>query len=142
MTVDMIMHKLSQLTMFAGISKDALRLLAFSAERKSLHAGDVLISLGDQSDGAYFILSGSLALQTRNDGGPSEQILGPDHLIGETALIIATDNPASVIARQPSVVLYIPRSLFLRLLDEFPDVAARLRENFARRLSQFAAVTF
>lgn len=142
MTLDMIIHKLSQLTLFSGISKEALRLLAFSAERKSLHAGDILISRGAQSDGAYFILSGSLGLQTRNDGGPSEQILGPDHLIGETALIIATDNPASAIALQPSIVLFIPRSLFHRLLDEFPDVAVKLRKNFARRLSEFSAVSF
>ena len=142
MTLDMIMQKLSQLNFFSGISKEALRLLAFSAERKSLHAGDILISRGDPSDGAYLILSGSIGLQTRDDGGPSEKIIGPDHLIGETALIIETDQPASAIARQPSVVLFIPRSLFLRLLDEFPDVALKLRENFAKRLSQFSAVSY
>jgi CRP-like cAMP-binding protein len=142
MTLDMIMQKLSQLNLFAGISKEALRLMAFSAERKSLHAGDILVSRGDSSDGAYFILSGSIALQTRDDGGPSEQIIGENCLIGETALIIPTDNPASAIARQPCVVLFIPRSLFLRLLNEFPDVAIKLRENFARRLSDFSAVSY
>jgi CRP-like cAMP-binding protein len=33
-------------------------------------------------------------------------------------------------------VLRIPRPLFVRMLDSFPDVARRLRETLAARLDQ------
>jgi len=39
-------------------------------------------------------------------------------------------------ALEPSTVLCIPRPLFIRMLDSFPDVARRLREIIAARLDE------
>jgi CRP-like cAMP-binding protein len=36
-------------------------------------------------------------------------------------------------AREPSTVIRIPRSLFLKMLEGYPDAAERLREDILRR---------
>jgi CRP-like cAMP-binding protein len=50
-------------------------------------------------------------------------------LLGETALVVATKRPVTAIARQPSTVLRISRALFLRVLEEYPASAERLRRD-------------
>ena len=41
-------------------------------------------------------------------------------------------------ARTDAVILPVDRTLFRRLLDEYPDIAERLRERIAARLAKLA----
>jgi CRP-like cAMP-binding protein len=41
-------------------------------------------------------------------------------------------------ALEPSTVLRIPRGLFLKMLEGYPEAAARLRDILARRTDQSA----
>ncbi len=50
-------------------------------------------------------------------------------LLGETALIVTTKRPVTAIARQNCTVLRISRALFLRVLEEYPASAERLRRD-------------
>jgi CRP-like cAMP-binding protein len=109
---------------------EALRLIAFSAETRILRAGDILFRRGDVSDGGYVIRSGSIALEA---DGPATIAHAPT-LLGDTALIAETRRPATALAREPSSVLKISRSLFHRVLAEYPDSAVRLRRTLADRL--------
>uniref|UniRef100_UPI0038F70540 cyclic nucleotide-binding domain-containing protein n=1 Tax=Streptomyces niveiscabiei TaxID=164115 RepID=UPI0038F70540 len=67
------------------MDRDALRLVAFAAESRTLRAGDVLFRRGEGSDGAFLIVSGAVALKREDDGGPADEIVGPGALIGELA---------------------------------------------------------
>jgi CRP-like cAMP-binding protein len=63
-----------------------------------------------------------------------EITVGPCTLLGEVALFAETRRRTTAEALEPSIVLSIPRPLFIRMLDSFPDAARRLRETLASRL--------
>jgi CRP-like cAMP-binding protein len=131
--------RLARIPIFAVLEPEALRLLAFSAETRILRAGDVLFRRGDPSDSGYILRTGSIALDPGGIGGPAAYIAHADDLIGETALITTIERPATAVAREPSTVLKVSRSLFHRVLLEFPASAGRLRLLLAERLSAFTA---
>lgn len=113
------------------LEPDALRVIAFSAETRILRAGNVLFRRGEASDSGYVVLSGAIALQA--EGGEETVVRAPT-LIGESALITETTRAATATATEPSSVLKVSRALFHRVLDEFPDSAARLFQTLQARL--------
>jgi CRP-like cAMP-binding protein len=96
----------------------------------------VLFNAGEAADGAYVIRRGSIGLSPGKPGEP-EVVAGPGTLLGETALLAATTRPATAIARENSTVLRIARTMFLRMLEGYPDAAQRLREMMAARVDQW-----
>lgn len=125
-------RKLGNIPAFRKLEPEALRLIAFSAETRILRNGDVLFRAGDVAESGFVLLSGSVALQAR-DGTRATLVTSPA-LIGETALLVETKRPATAVANAPSVILKISRTLFRRVLAEFPESAERLRTAAAKRL--------
>ena len=119
------------------MDRDALRLVAFAAESRSLRAGDVLFRRGEGSDGAFLVVSGAVALSREDDGRPAEEVAGPGSLIGELALFAALERPATAIAREPTQVMKLSRSVMRRVLSESPDSAAALAHAIEERLTEF-----
>jgi CRP-like cAMP-binding protein len=116
------------------LGRQALRILAIGAETRYVHGGELLFKAGDEADGGFVIQEGRFALSSPADG--NELTVGPCTLLGEVALFTETRRPATAKALEPSTVLRIPRPLFIRMLDSFPDAARRLREILAARLDQ------
>lgn len=121
---------------FDMLNGEALRILAISAEMRSLKAGETLFRAGESADGAFVVCSGVVHLVTDRDDGERQVLykVKPGALIGETALVAANPRPATAVAGEDSVVMRVSRSTFLRMLEEFPEAAAKLRRAFARRL--------
>lgn len=119
------------------MERDALRLLAFAAESRILRAGDVLFRVGEPSDGAVLVISGAVALDSREDGQPAQEIVGPGALIGETALFAAVARPVTAIAREPTQVMRLSRSVMRRVLAESPASAEAIAAAVAQRLQGF-----
>jgi CRP-like cAMP-binding protein len=125
---------LQQVPLFARLEREALRLIAFSAEARVYRAGDVIFRKGDRSDGAYLVTGGAVALDASDDGAPVEHVARTGTLIGEHAMIVETVRPATAIAREPTNALKIPRRIFRRVLEEHPESAEVLRQDIAGRL--------
>jgi CRP-like cAMP-binding protein len=138
MALDDDMNNLRSIPLFQNFEADALRLFAFGAETRLLRAGDALFRRGEPSDGGYILMSGSIAVSAEDDGGPAEMIVHPIALIGEIALMASTTRPVTAIAREPTTVLRAPRALFHRILEEYPQTAARVRAFIAVGLKEFA----
>jgi len=68
----------------------------------------------------------------------TRSVAGPGTLIGELALFTETKRPVAAIAREPSSVVRIPRQLFLKMLEGYPDAARRMRDAMATRVNQTA----
>ncbi|MBB3972985.1 cyclic nucleotide-binding domain-containing protein [Hansschlegelia beijingensis] len=122
---------LGKTPLFDELGRDALRLVAFSADRLRLGAGDVLFREGEAADSGFVVVSG--ALTVARAGGP-ERAVGSGALLGELALICDTTRPATATAQEPSEVLRIARGLFSRLFDEYPDLARKLHGRLAARV--------
>jgi CRP-like cAMP-binding protein len=113
------------------LGRQALRILAIGAETRYIHGGEVLFSSGAFADGGFVIQEGRFNLSS-DDG--RDIIVGPCTLLGEVALFTETTRPTTATALEPSTVLHIPRPLFIKMLDSFPDAARKLREILAQRL--------
>ena len=121
------------------LGRDALRILAIGAESRYVHGGEKLFGAGDEADAGYVIQEGSFSLATGVAEEAEPMVVGRGTLIGELALITETTRPATATAREPSTVLRIPRSLFLKMLDGYPSAAAKLRDILATRSNQSTA---
>lgn len=114
------------------LGEEALRILAFGAETRHLEGGDILFREGEGADAAYVIQSGGFKLTAQGqDAGTADA----GSLLGEVALLAPTRRHVGATAAERASVLRLPRSLFLRMLDGYPDAADRLREQIADRLA-------
>ena len=118
------------------LGRTALRILAIGAESRYVHGGEALFHAGDPADGGYVIQDGSFDLHAVGPGTSGEVVAGPGTLLGELALLTETARPATAVAREPSTVIRISRSLFLKMLEGYPDAAQTLRNQLAARTSQ------
>ncbi|HET9247332.1 MAG TPA: Crp/Fnr family transcriptional regulator [Xanthobacteraceae bacterium] len=116
------------------LGRAALRILAIGAETRHVHGGEVLFNAGDEAEGGFVVQAGRFQLSSSEDG--KDLTVGPCTLLGEVALFAETKRPATAKALEPATVLIIPRPLFIRMLDSFPDAARKLRETLAGRLDQ------
>jgi CRP-like cAMP-binding protein len=118
------------------LGRSALRILAIGAETRYVHDGETLFRAGEPSDCGYVIQEGSFTLRGDRQGRPMDVVAGIGTLLGETALIAETTRPATAVAREPSTVIRISRSLFLKMLEGYPDAAVKLRDQMAARATQ------
>ncbi len=128
---------LARLPVLSDLDEEALRVLAFSTDTRTLVTGETLTRRGYRSEGGFFVLSGSLALFRTEYEDSSIMVVGTGGLLGEMAMIAVTENPVTAIAREPTTVLRIPRALFQRVLREYPGSAARLRQSIENHLTAF-----
>jgi CRP-like cAMP-binding protein len=120
----------------AALGKQALRVLAIGAEPRKLQAGAVLYYAGDAADGGYLVQRGELLIEPGTRSGGEEYSAGPGTLLGELSLIADTISSDTAIAREPTVVIRISRSLFHKTLQGYPAAARRLRDMMAGRLER------
>jgi len=136
MSLDSDIRLLSKVRLFEGFNPDHLRLLAFGAEARTLGKGTRLYRQGDYSDGGYVIVHGEIHLIS----GVHDSIIsthGAASLIGEMALISDTEHAATAVASEHTEVLKIPRPLFRRMLEEYPDVANILLHRIGESVQGF-----
>ena len=139
MALEQDIGRLARTRPFDLLPRDALKLIAFSAQRKTYPAGRPLFDQGEHADCAYFLLSGAVTLTSYGKGEPKERHVGAGTLIGEMALFAALDRPASAKTSEETVALRIPRELMMRVLSEYPREAASIRASLAQRTRQLTA---
>ena len=127
---------LERVPTLAVLGREALRILAISAENRYVHDGVALFKDGETADAAYVVQEGSFELTMPGSTQPTTASVGV--LIGELALITETTRSVTATAREPSTVIRIPRSLFLKMLEGYPDAARRLRNAIAARVGDTA----
>lgn len=116
----------------------ALRIVSNVGDPRRLRADEVLFRQGDRSDGAYVVTLGTLTVG-RDDEEREPTRLGPSSLIGQSALFVRMQRPATAVAREMSGVLRISPTLIKRVLQEYPAAAERMADLLARDLDGVAA---
>lgn len=126
---------LSEVPLFRGLDSDQLRLLAFGAERRPVAAGQELFREGSPAEAAFVVSRGSFELSVIGRDGKSQvdTVIGRGTLLSELALVTMVERKFTAIAVEDAEVLRISRSLFHRLLEEYPQVGrmveTRIRDN-------------
>jgi CRP-like cAMP-binding protein len=117
---------------FVDLSDEQLRLVAFSGERLALSAGEALLAPSETPPGAYVVLSG--ALDVTAAGCRQPQSAGPGAIVAMLSLFAETDLGVGAQARRASEVMLVRRTVFRRLLEEYPEAAAALHARLSQEL--------
>ena len=126
---------ISGVSLFEDLSSEQLRLLAFGAERVTVSKGRDLYREGQKAECGYVIASGDIDLIRETDRGRQVlKTLGAGMLLGEMALITETRRLTGAVAGEDAQVIRINRSLFHRMLEEYPETAAALHGRLSARL--------
>jgi CRP-like cAMP-binding protein len=126
---------LSKVSLFHGFTADQLRLIAFGSERRRLAPGEQLFREGENAAGGFVVTGGQINLvANKNEGEVVLDRCFQGSLIGELALIAPSKRVADAVARVESEVMAIPRALFRRMIDEYPQTAAILQAEITQNV--------
>jgi CRP-like cAMP-binding protein len=134
MTIEDDIAFLERVPALAVLGRDALRIIAIGAENRYVHEGNTLFTQGEDADAAFVVQEGSFDLTADKNGAATVAARGA--LIGEFALLTETKRPVTAVAREPSSVVRIPRQLFLKTLEGYPEAALRMRDAIAARVNR------
>lgn len=128
---------LRNIPLFANIAPSKLKLLAFTSERISYDANQVLFNQGEIGDAAFIIIEGEADITIDSPQGPiTVATVGRNDIIGEIAILCDVPRTASVRAKNKLETLVISKDLFFRLIMEFPQIAVEIMRELAHRLNQ------
>jgi CRP-like cAMP-binding protein len=126
---------LQRIPLFANVEASKLKLLAFTSERIAFESGQVLFRQGDAGDAAYIIIEGEAEVLVNGASGPIQvAVLGRNEIVGEIAILCEVPRTATIKALQRLVCLRISKDLFLRLINEFPQIAVAVVRELASRV--------
>ncbi|GEO85852.1 MULTISPECIES: cyclic nucleotide-binding domain-containing protein [Alphaproteobacteria] len=137
---------LAKVPLFAGLSSDQLRLIAFGAEHRPVAKGQALFREKSPAECAYVVARGEFELSTLGRGGKpkSEGVVGRGVMLSELALVTMVERKYTAVASEDADVIRITRALFHRLLEEYPDMAVviegRIRAALASLIDGAAAM--
>lgn len=128
---------LRRVPLFAKVSPAKLKLLAFTSDRVTFGADQVMFNQGDQGEDAYVVLSGTADILVNLKSG-QVKIAGvePNEIVGEIAILCDVVRTATVRTVTPVEALRIRKDQFLTLLAEFPEVAIEIMRVLADRLNR------
>lgn len=125
---------MKDMEMFKGFSNIELAKLLGKLEKLEHKAGDTLFRQGDPGDSMYLIESGQVELfsQTAEGSRQSLAVLQDGVSLGEMALLTNEPRSATAVVAVDSVLYFIDRETFDRLVVEQPQISS----YFIRLLSQ------
>ena len=131
---------LKRVPLFAGVEPAKLKLLAFTSDRVSYNAGQVLFRQGEEGDAAYVILTGSADILVESDAGQIKVAgVEPNAIVGEIAILCDVSRTATVQASERLEALRIRKDHFIRMLKENPEMTLEILKVLADRLSATTA---
>jgi CRP-like cAMP-binding protein len=132
---------LKQIALFSQCEAVPLQVLAFAAERLSFSAGETFMKEGFKGGAAFFILSGTVALeQAKRRLGHAE----PGALLGELAMIGSSPYALTATASETVAAVRFDNKLFLRVASEYPEfghaVLSAVSDKLARSVRELDGV--
>lgn len=134
---------LRQIPLFAELDDDALMQLAERCVSRTVSAGHVLFTTGDECRGLYMVESGRVRIY-RTDPAGREQVMhieGAGRTVAELPIFDGGPYPASAVTMEETRLVFLPRPAFEHLYRNQPDVAQAIIRALGRRLRHLVHVT-
>ncbi len=137
------MKKISQIlsitALFKGLTEGQLDEVNAITIDRQYQRGESIFMEGDEADGFYIVAGGQVKIfKTSLEG--KEQILhiyGPGNPFGEVPVFSGSRFPANAQALVKSLILFLPRNAFVRLIAEHPSLSMNMLAELSMRLRQF-----
>ena len=129
---------LGQAEFFDICDDEQRRMLAFAGDMRHFDADAVLYQAGDMPQGAFVLIEGTLKARPEGPGaGKPYAISEPGSVVSAMALILAKPRPVTISAVTDTRTLFVPRTAFLKLVQQSPDLAQRAMVRIERDLGAY-----
>lgn len=118
--------------LFADLEASRIAAIAHLLKPQVIPQNQVIVQRGEPADAMFFILKGSVSVEV----APQPMRLGAGQFFGEIGLILETTRTATVIAAEECQLLALNVADFKRLIDQLPDLKARIAKVAEERLAQ------
>ena len=126
---------LSDISLFEGLTPLQLDLVAKNAHRRVFAAGTNVMTVEQPGEAVVIILHGTVKIHIEQGGRDVIlSILGGGDLLGEMSLIDSMGRSASALTLESSLMLWMDKTTFNYLLDNFPPVARNLVKILSARV--------
>lgn len=127
---------LDRIDLFAGLGETELGALQQSSRARNYPAGAVVVNEGDEGHSLFIVQKGALKAYCMDDKGREVtlSLLDPGDYFGELALLDSAPRSASVVTIEPSLLLQIPGTAFLELIDRYPTCRQAILRNLSARI--------
>lgn len=135
-------NALTKVPLFSGLSESELGFLLARVASKKYAAGEMVFSEGEPCAGLFVVESGSVRIFKSSPGG-REQVLsieGPGGSIAELPVFDGGNYPASVVAMEDSVLLFVSRHDFQSLCLTHPQVSLKVLKVVGARLRRLVGI--
>lgn len=137
-TSDHRVEVLANAPLFRGFSHRDLKKVAKQAEEIHVHAGDHLCEEGEHGEWAFILVDVGAKVKVN---GQLVGTLAPGEICGELSLLDGGPRAATVTVDGDGSVLIVPRSAFLALLHDVPELVTVVLASFGERLRTANAVS-
>jgi CRP/FNR family transcriptional regulator, cyclic AMP receptor protein len=134
---DQRIEQLGAITLFKGLTPEALALIAHVAQEEEHRKNDVIFRHGDIGDKLYLILDGKVRISREVPGMGEEAlaVLGPGSVFGEMSLLDDAPRSADARVHERCRLLTIAKDGFDDLLFLHKDLAYEVLWNVVRLLT-------
>ncbi|MCR5205311.1 MAG: ATP-binding cassette domain-containing protein [Lachnospiraceae bacterium] len=135
-------ERLSKIDLFSEFPVSSLTELCKSFNSANYTASSTIISEGDKGDLFYIIVRGRVEILKRIDDRDTRvKILEDGDFFGEIALLSNVPRTATVRTVEPTLLITLKRSHFLRLLDSVPGMYDKLEKTMGIRLGELTELS-
>lgn len=124
---------------FKNLDKEIVRQIYLQSVVQTYAKGEILFAEGEPSVNVFIVLVGRVKI-VKNLRQQTETILNivhPGQAVDELAIVEKSSSPASGIAIEDSRVAKIHQCVFLKFINEYPEMAFQIIRSLGERLKQF-----
>ena len=126
---------LSDIKLFEGLTQTQLDWVSKHAHRRIFTAGMNVMTVEQPGEAVFIILHGTVKIHIEQGGRDVIlSVLGSGDLLGEMSLIDSVGRSASALTLENSLMLWMDKTTFNYLLDNFPPVARNLVKILSARV--------
>jgi len=126
---------LSDIKLFEGLTQTQLDWVSKHAHRRIFTAGMNVMTVEQPGEAVFIILHGTVKIHIEQGGRDVIlSVLGSGDLLGEISLIDSVGRSASALTLENSLMLWMDKTTFNYLLDNFPPVARNLVKILSARV--------
>ncbi len=133
---DFAAEALARAEFFDICDDEQRRMLAFAGDQRHFEADAVLYQAGDTPHGAFVLISGTLKAVPA-EGGKPYALSEPGSVVSAMALILAKPRPVTISAVTDCQTLFVPRTAFIKLVQQSPELAQRAIERVQQDIGNY-----
>lgn len=137
-----IIEHIAVIPLFNGLSRKQLEELAMIVLSQRVKRGQIIFAEGDDGNGFYVLTAGRVKIFKLSPDGKEQilHIMPPGEPFGEVAVFACEPFPAFAEAMEDGNVLFFPKTAFIELIRNSPNLALTMMAILSRRLRKFTTM--